>query len=71
MRVITDAVNKSTEEYITTKQVAKMISVLSFKTVSRIRISTTREMITARMLRSITPMAIFPGLLSNNCFICL
>jgi hypothetical protein len=69
MRVITDAVNKSIEEYITTKQVEKMISVLWFKAVPRICKSTTREMITSRMLMIITPMAIFPGLLSNSSFI--
>jgi hypothetical protein len=69
MRVITDAVNKSIEAYITSKQVEKMISVLWFKAVPRNSKSTTREMITNRMLMIIVLMAIFPGLLNNNSFI--
>ena len=71
MRVITDAVNRKIAAYITTKHVEKMISVVLFKAVLSIKASTTREMITSRMLMIITLMAIFPGLLSNNSFICI
>jgi len=69
MRVIADAVNKSIEAYITTKQVEKMISVLLFKAVFSSSASTTREMITSRMLMIIMVIVIFPILLRSNSFI--